>query len=362
MKIIITGGHLSPAFSVIEKIKKDNVLFVGRKNAIIGDRALSLEYQLCQKLNIPFVSIRATKFERKITMYTIPSIFNFPLGTLQALAILKKFKPNLVLGFGGYVSLPVIFAAKILNVPIVIHEQTLEAGVANKIASRIAKKVCISWKSSEKFFPKAKTVLTGNPIRKELLDIKGARDNLFNFNNNLPLIYITGGSLGSHVINVFIEKNLAKLTKVANIIHQTGDSHEYQDFDRLSKNNVDGYIVKKFVSEEELKYIYSNASLVVSRSGINTITELLYFEKPSFLIPLPVGQKNEQLKNALFYKSLGLAEVAMQNELNDDKFLKIILHMLKNILKYKKTTKLKNLIKRNAADEIIKVIKYAARS
>ncbi len=363
MRIIITGGHLSPAFSVIKKLDKKDILFIGRKKAMEGDNALSLEYRLCQKLRIPFVSIKTARLQRGFTKYTIPSLFNLPIGIVRALKIVREFKPDVVLGFGGYVSLPIIFASKFLNIPVVIHEQTLEAGFANKIASKIAKKVCISWKQSEKFFPKSKTVFTGNPIREELLLNRENSKNFFKFkNNNLPLIYITGGSLGSHAINIIVEKTLPSLLKVANVIHQTGDAQKYQDFERLSKKELEGYIVKKFFEVEEIAEIYKSASLVISRSGINTVTELLYFKKPSFLIPLPIGQRNEQLKNALFLKNLNLAEVCLQNRLSDDKFLRIISYMLKNTSKYQEKKGFEGLIRKNAALEIVKVLKNVKRS
>jgi len=181
-------------------------------------------------------------------------------------------------------------------------------------------------------------------------------------NKNLPVIYITGGSLGSHAINVLVEKNLANLLKIANVIHQTGDTQKYQDFDRLSKNLSDNYLVRKFFEADELKEIYKTVSLVISRSGINTVTELLYFNKPSFLIPLAVGQKNEQLKNAIFLKNLGLSEVALQSKLTEDKFLKIIKYMLKNIAKYEKNMNQEKLIRKNAALEIVNVLKHVKRS
>src|SRR3990167_6775375 len=170
MKIVIIGGHLTPALSVIEALPKDaQILYIGRKYSLEGDKALSLEYQAITKKGIPFSAIKTGRLQRRITRYTLPSLVKIPYGFGQSLTILRRFKPNVVVGFGGYVSLPVILAAKTLKIPIVIHEQTLEAGFTNKIVAGFADKICISFESSHKYFPKEKTVLTGNPIRRTLI-------------------------------------------------------------------------------------------------------------------------------------------------------------------------------------------------
>ncbi|MEK7451076.1 MAG: glycosyltransferase, partial [Patescibacteria group bacterium] len=164
MRVIIIGGHLSPALSIIEKLPKtDKVLFIGRKYVFEGDQALSLEYKTIQSLKIPFVNLITGRLQRKFTKHTIPSLLKLPYGFMRSILALIKFQPDVVLSFGGYLSFPVVLSAFLLRIPIVIHEQTLEAGLANKILSVFAKKICISWETSRKFFPKGKIVLTGNP-------------------------------------------------------------------------------------------------------------------------------------------------------------------------------------------------------
>lgn len=317
MKVLLAvggGGHFSPALAVIESMPKEwEILLVGRKHAFEGDQALSLEYQTAHRLGLPFVSITTGRLQRKITKRSFISLFKMPVGVTQATMILKKFKPDVVVSFGGYVSVPVVLAAALLKVPIVIHEQTLDAGLANKIAARFATKICISWQQSAVFFPKNKTVLTGNPLRKEFLTPVIAR------RNDDTLIYITGGSGGAHGINVLIEGCLQKLLEKYSVIHQTGDAKEFEDFDRLVKlkqslpeNLQKRYLLKKFVEPEHVIEILTQADLIISRAGINTVTELLYFGKPSLLIPLPYGQQNEQLTNAQFMKQIGLAAILDQ--------------------------------------------------
>src|SRR3989344_5071506 len=218
MKIIIVGGHLSPALSVLDALPKNwEILFVGRKYVFEGEKSLSLEYKIINDLKIPFEEISTGRLQRKFTKNTIPSLFKLPSGFFKAFGILRKFQPDVVLGFGGYLQIPVIFASFFLKIPVVLHEQTLESGFSNKICSPIAKKICISWESSVKFFPKTKTVLTGNPIRKDIIDKS-------QIPNSRPLIYVTGGSSGSHFINSLIEQVLKKILIDFKLIHQTGGS------------------------------------------------------------------------------------------------------------------------------------------
>lgn len=362
MKIVIIGGHLAPALSVIEELGKDvDILYIGRRHALEGDRAVSLEYDTITKKNIAFVSLKTGRFQRSLTRHSFFSIVKIPVGLLQAIAVLKKFRPDVVVGFGGYISFPVAIAAKILKIPIVIHEQTLEAGASNRVISKFADKICISFESSAKYFPKEKVVLTGNPIRKTIL----APNKKFKTDTNDPIIYITGGSLGSHFINLMVSGVLAKLLDKYSLIHQVGGAREFKDFEKLSilkeglnNNKREKYILSKFFSPEEVGSVMKSASLVISRSGINTISELIFLEKPTYLIPLPVSQKDEQMKNALFLKNLGLGEIGQQKSLTPQLFINQINSMMQNLGNYKLKSTTTHFPK-NAASKIVKVI-YAS--
>ncbi|MCL5435249.1 MAG: UDP-N-acetylglucosamine--N-acetylmuramyl-(pentapeptide) pyrophosphoryl-undecaprenol N-acetylglucosamine transferase [Patescibacteria group bacterium] len=376
MKILVTGGHLSPALSVINELKEEDLLYVGRKYALEGDKVFSLEYQTIKDLGIPFFSITTGRLQRRFTKHTIPSFLKLPFGFSQSLYILKRFKPDIVLGFGSYVSLPIIITAYLLKIPIVIHEQTLEAGIANKIAGRFAAKICVSWNSSMRFFPKSKTILTGNPLRKEIIeenqkssirDIRlssveaQAQDKNQKSEAELPLLYITGGSLGSHFINNLVKDSLSQLVKNFQIIHQTGDARQYKDFDDLMKlreefgENSKNYALKKFLSPKETAEYLKKADLVVSRAGINTVTELLFLGKPSLLIPLPFSQGNEQIKNAQFFKRQGLGEALEQKKITPEIFIQTLKKMLNNLNEYKIDSK--DLVDKNAVVKIVEVIK-----
>lgn len=358
MKILIIGGHLSPALSVIENLKNDEVFYVGRKHAMEGDSSLSLEYQTINNLNIPFFDLPTGRLQRAFTRHTLTSLTRIPIGLLRAVLILKKVKPDVVLGFGGYVSVPVVMAAYLLRIPSVLHEQTLEAGLANKMLSFFAKKICISFQSSENFFPKSKTILTGLPIKKEIIEVKDQE----NEQNKIPILYITGGSQGSHAINSLVLESLGKLLDTFRIVHQTGDFLEFNDFETLQsfkrilpKDKALRYLPKKFLDPRQAAKITKSADIVVSRSGINTVCELIFLEKPSLLIPLSFSQRNEQLKNAKFIESLGLAKVYEQNSLTSQTFVSGLTEMLKNINTYKLNGP--NPIEKTSVQRIIEVLK-----
>lgn len=369
MKIIIIGGHLSPALSVLDSLPKNwEILFVGRKYVFEGEKSLSLEYKTINDLKIPFKEISTGRLQRKFTKNTVPSLLKLPSGFFKALGILKKFRPDVVLGFGGYLQIPVVFASFFLKIPVVLHEQTLESGFANKICSPIAKKICISWESSARFFPKEKTILVGNPVRKEIIQnpsIRQAQDRIQNSELDLPLIYVTGGSSGSHFLNHLIENLVTNLLVNFNVIHQTGDSFKYDDFKRLKilretlpKGLKKNYSIHKFINPSDVGNVLGQAEFVIGRAGMNTITELIFTKKPAILIPLTFSQNNEQVKNALFLEKLGIAKIILQKEASPQVLLSAINSMHESIARYtKKTQNLKDLIKEDAVGKIIEVIK-----
>lgn len=371
MKLLIAvggGGHFAPALAVLDKIPKNwEILIVGRKHAFEGDEALSFEYQTANTLGIPFIPLTTGRLQRKLSPHTFTSLMKIPVGLVQATKILKDFQPDVVLSFGGYIAVPIAVAAKMMKIPIVVHEQTLQAGLANKITSKFADKICLSWKYSEKFFPKEKIVMTGNPLRNEFLEFSGSR---VRSHNKKPLLYITGGSGGAHGINVLVERALEKLLQNNLVIHQTGDSIVYKDYERLKRLQAimpddlkKRYEVAKFIPPDQVVQVMVNADLVISRSGIGTVSELLYLGKPCLLIPLPYGQKNEQLTNAQFVQSTGLGEYYDQNTLNPDLLVEKVEEMLKNLDKYTShALETHRMIHKNAAEKIIEIVQHEAKA
>lgn len=363
MKLLIVaggGGHFTPALALIEKLPKEwEILVVGRKYSLEGDSALSLEYQTAKRLNLPFKTITTGRLQRRLTSHTFSSLAKIPVGFFQSLQLVRNFKPDVLISFGGYLSVPVVLASRSFGVPIVIHEQTLGAGLANKISAHVADKVCISWKSSERFFPREKIVLTGNPLKtkqnESTVDLPSGRE---------PLIYITGGSAGSHAINRLIEGCLEKLLQHYRVVHQTGDAKEFADYDRLQTVQKSlpielqkHYVITKFFAPTEALTVLQKADLVIARSGMGTLTELLSLGKPALFIPLPYGQHNEQLTNALFAQKVGIAEVVQQDSLTSGLLYATIEKMLQRLSEYTKhSADAKLLIKPDAAEHIIEVI------
>lgn len=318
MRVVITGSHFSPALSVIVRLMRSSeVLLIGRKHVFEADASLSFDYRVCRDIGIPFKTIRTGRLQRKITQYTLPSLFKFPIGVIDSIRILRMYKPDVVVSFGGYISVPVAIGATMLGIPVVIHEQVQRAGLANRVMSRFATKICISFQSSQEFFPKEKTILTGLPLRDEIFKV----DRQIGVPKEYPILYVAGGSSGSHFINEKVGEILGRLLKRFIIIHQTGDSEVYDDFAKLEKirdgllpQEKERYIIRKFIVPSEIGWVYKKASVVLSRAGINTVCELLALFKPSLLIPLPYGQKGEQLDNAKLLKNLGIGTYLLQKD------------------------------------------------
>lgn len=337
MRIVITGGHFSSAYSVIKKLdRSDEVLVIGRKYAFEGDTNETYEYQICKKEGIAFSEIKAGRLQRKLTTHSIPSALKFPKGIYDALKILNDFDPDVVVTFGGYVGLPVALAASILKIPVVLHEQTQNAGLSSKLIAKVSSVICVSFDSSIKHFRGKNVILTGNPIREEILKTENIKPK-----NTKDIIYITGGSTGAHAINNLVYEILPELLSEYVVVHQTGNSKETGDFERfenfhdmLGSSIRKNYILSEFFTPSEVASYMSKATLVVSRSGINTVLELMSMGTMSLLIPLPIGQKNEQLENAQLFQNTGLGEYIQQNVLTPDLLLTKMRAMIKEQKKY----------------------------
>lgn len=371
-KIVITGGHLTPALAVIEELQKQNgweIIFIGRQQAAEGDKTLSVELEIIPQMGIIFVPLRAGRIQRRFTRWTIPAFLRIPLGFFQAFNYLGRFKPDVVLSFGGYVSVPVVFAAWLLGIPIITHEQTTIKGLATKFNAFFAKKIAVSWPESLSQFPKEKVVLTGNPIRKEIFKFNEKIWQILNFPKGLPLVFITGGNQGSHLLNQIIEEVLGELVKIANVFHQCGHINALGDFERLEEtkeklppNLRSRYHVKKYLNVREMGTLLNKATLVISRAGANTITELATLGRPALLVPLPWLYQDEQTKNAQMLVKAGIAEILPQKEMTDQRFLATVQRMLRNIGLYqKKASEAKKLVKWTAAKEIVDLVKETAR-
>ncbi len=360
MKILITGAHFTPAQAVIEELLKYDseiatvsvnprndveIVYVGRKTTREGDKSPSVESQVLPKLGVKFIPIIAGRIRRYVSIGTFTSLFKIPIGFVQAFLILLKEKPDMVVSFGGYVAVPLVFNAWLLNIPVVIHEQTLVSGLANTFSALFADKIAVSFKE-EYSFNKDKVVVTGNPMRKKILDPvnKGSKDieSIIELaeKQKKPLILVTGGNQGAHSVNLVIEEALGELVKKYVVVHQTGDS-KFKDYERLDakKQNTErvgmtevtysNYYVTKWITEDDMGRLYSVIDSAVSRCGANTLLELAYHQVPTVMIPLPSVTKDEQTKNAKFFAKKGLGVVLLQKELNEGALLEKIAEVQK---------------------------------
>lgn len=365
--IVICGGHFSPALALIEELKKKKeyrLFYIGRKTALEGDSASSLEYVTLSRLSIPFHSLITGRLQRKITWFTFLSILKLPIGIVQSFYFLYKIKPQLVVSFGGYVALPVSFAASLFRIPILIHEQTPVLGIANRIMSRWAHILCLSYKKT-KYIPKnVKSIYTGNLLRETIHFSSDKTITKFG-DTTKPLLFVTGGSLGCRAINKAVGEALEELLKTYRIFHQCGRAHDKADFRFLTdfKKTFPSSLQKDYrlvthVDPSRMGDIYRNAFLVIGRSGANTVAEIGALGIPALFIPLPWAADNEQEQNALLLTTKGSAEKIDQKELTGTKLKETIGLMRDHISDYRRNgEKVKKLFSLSAAKRVENVIK-----
>ncbi len=355
-KIVITGGHHSSALPVITELRSRypdiEIFWFGHRFSASGDKNDTLEYREIRALKIPFYNLQAGKFYKTFNPIRLIKIF---VGLAHSFLLLLKIRPDIILSFGGYLAVPTVISGKILGIKSVTHEQTIVAGYANKVIAYFADKILVSWPGSKKYFSEEKVVETGLPLRDEIFTSKS---NCFQFENNLSVIYITGGKLGSHNINKLVGESLEVLLSKYNIIHQTGDNSVYKDYDALTEKyenlkksgkNLSGkYYLLKFVFADCIGEAYSKSSLVLSRSGAHTCSEIMALNKKAVLIPIPWVSHNEQNLNAEYVKSMGLCEILSEKEMTSDTLISVIDKVING--KYYAKEKFEN---KNAAINII---------
>ncbi len=341
IRILVTGGHMTPAFAVISELQKQKdyeFIWVGHKYNQHGNKNVSAEYTTVTNKHIKFINLPAGKLTRNWGggdwKAGLINLFKVPYGFVVSTFVLLRYRPKLIISFGGYLALPIVIIGRIFGIKVVTHEQTAVTGLTNKILPKFANKVMISWPSSARYYPPEKTVLTGNPIRPEVFEV---HSDSFQVNQELPTIYVTGGNQGSHKVKQTIFAILDDLLEVANVIHQTGNSTVTGDFEyaqsqaEIFKNKKGKYYVKSFIYEQEIGEAYSKADLVIARSGANTVYEMLAMAKPSIFIPIPWVTHNEQYINASLAAETGIAKIINETELTPDKLMEDILTSLKYI-------------------------------
>ena len=359
-KIVITGGHVTPALAVIDVIRRTHpeteLVFVGRKYNNNNENTESFEYKEITHRSIQFYHLITGRFTRAVSFQTLRDIIAVPYGFYSAWRILQFEKPDLVFSFGGYLAYPVAIVASWLGIPVFTHEQTIHPGLANQKIAAVASRIFISFPESIRFFPPDKTSVTGNPIRESIFIAKQS----INIPEDVPCIYVTGGSLGAHAINQHIEQILNDLLTDYVVIHQTGNLREYNDYERLSnyRNSLpeekrERYIIKTHVEDDEIGTIFRACDVVVSRSGANTFFELIALKKPAVLIPLPLAAFDEQHKHASILKEAGAAELFQQSQ-PSEQLLQAIATIIGNKSVYERAyEKLEKTYNTKAAERIV---------
>lgn len=332
-RIVLTAGHAATTgLSVVEQIGKRSgnwdVYWIGAKRSFEGSKAPTLESSALPVAGVKFESLLSGRIQRKLTFWTVPSLLKIPLGAFHALYLLIKIRPSVILSFGGYSSYPVVLMGWMLRIPVIIHEQTCAVGRANRYASFFAKKIALARHSSLKYFPAKKTVVLGNPILDSITKIKPKT-----MIGNPPVLYVTGGSRGSSLLNEALSGVLREVLQEFRVIHQTGylDLDKFQEIKkRLPRQLAKRYLVYGTIDPAKIASIYNKADMLLSRAGANTVSEIIITKRPSILIPIPFTYLNEQMKNARFAKDFGIAIILEQKNLTP----KILLDELK-LLKQK---------------------------
>lgn len=359
-KIILTGGHAATtAAAVIDEIHSQKLswklYWIGSKYAVEGKKALTLEYKVLPDRGVEFLPLVMGRLQTRFTVWTIPSLLKIPVGFVQAFYYLLKIQPNEVLSFGGFSAYPVAFAAKILGIPLIIHEQTAAAGRANLASASFADKIALARPESRKFFENKKTVVTGNPVsEKAFLVTKPSKLPA------VPTIFIMGGSRGSQKINSAAGVILPKLLKKYKVIHQTGpfDIEQFEQIKSvLPADLAKNYEIFANVDPSKIINFYGKADLIISRSGANTVSEILAVGRPAILIPLSISYLDEQNENAKILVKAGAGVILRQSELSGEKLLSAITTIFSKYHEYIRKIAGINLPDKNAAENLVSLLK-----
>ena len=328
-KIVMTGGgtagHVTPNIALMPALQEAGyeITYIGSYNG--------MEKELIEAQKIPYIGISSGKLRRYFDWKNFSDPFKVLKGYGQAISILRKLKPDVVFSKGGFVSVPVVLAAKHCHIPAIIHESDITPGLANKIAIRGAKKVCCNFPETMKYLPAEKAVLTGSPIRRELFHGDGEKSlHYCGFpDHNKPVLLIVGGSSGSKIINEAVRKVLPELLEQFYIIHLCGKGN----LDEKLKGVV-GYAQFEYASAE-LTDMFALADLAISRAGANSICELLALHKPNILIPLSAAaSRGDQILNARSFERQGFSMVLEEEEITETKLLDTIHQLYTDRQKY----------------------------
>ena len=322
--IILTGGgtagHVTPNLALIPSLKESgyDIHYIGSYNGI--------ERKLIEGSGIPYDGISSGKLRRYFDLKNFTDPFRVIKGYGEALKLIKKYKPDILFSKGGFVSVPVVLAAKHYHIPTIIHESDMTPGLANKLCIPSARKVCCNFPETLKYLPKDKAVLTGSPIRAELL--KGDRMAGLQYTNlsaAKPIILVIGGSLGSVKVNTAVRHILPRLLEKFQVIHICGKGNLDE-----SLIGTPGYVQYEYV-DSPLKHLFAAADMIISRAGANSICEILALRKPNVLIPLSAAaSRGDQILNANSFAKQGFSAVLEEEKLTNDTLYETVVNTYEN--------------------------------
>ena len=316
--IVLTGGgtagHVTPNIALMGRLKEQGyqISYIGSYNGI--------EKTLIEELGIPYYGISSGKLRRYFDLKNFTDPFRVLKGFSEARKLLKQLKPDVVFSKGGFVTVPVVVAAGRLKIPAIIHESDMTPGLANKLCIPSAVKVCCNFPETKAHLPEGKAVVTGTPIRPELLQGDADKGRAFTgFTSEKPVIMIIGGSLGAQAVNDAIRRILPELLKDFQVVHLCGKGKQDD-----SKNDLKGYVQYEYI-ESELADLFAMADIVISRAGANAICELQALKKPNLLIPLSANaSRGDQILNARSFEKQGFSMVLEEEAITDEVLLRAV--------------------------------------
>lgn len=347
-KILLTGGgtagHVTPNIALVPSLKKldYDIRYIGSYDGI--------EKKLIEEMGIPYTGISSGKLRRYMSVKNFTDPFRVIKGYSEAKKFVKEYKPDILFSKGGFVSVPVVLACKKYKVPIIIHESDMTPGLANKISIPYASTVCHNFPETKNYLPEGKSLLTGSPIRAELMSgSKEAGLKLCGFTADKPVIMVTGGSLGAIALNKAVREALPELLKNFQIVHLCGKGKTDE-----SLKNTPSYIQFEYI-KEEMKDIFAMSDVIISRAGANAICEIQALCKPNILIPLPASaSRGDQILNANSFKKQGFSQVLDEETLTTDLLIKTVNEVFENRQKYTDAMKASNV--NDAVNTIVNLI------
>ena len=351
-RIILTGGgtagHVTPNIALLPRLRElqYDIHYIGSYNGI--------EKELIAKQQIPYHGISSGKLRRYFSLKNFTDPFRVLKGFNEANHLIKTLKPDVIFSKGGFVSVPVVIAGKRNHVPVIIHESDMTPGLANRISIPSAYKVCCNFPETLKALPEDKAVLTGSPIRQELLTGDPEKARAFcGFTDNKPVILVIGGSLGATAVNQAVRAILPELLKEFQVIHLCGKGKL-----DTSLSNLEGYVQFEYI-QDELRHLFALSDIVISRAGANAICELLALQKLNILIPLSASaSRGDQILNARSFERQGFSKVLEEETLTNELLLKSIRELYENRSQY--VTAMQRSAQQSPIETIIQLIESAS--